>query len=227
MTRSTSRSRSRVRRYRGINRSNRYRLAKKGYLGKPNVYPYKQAINGSYIAGIGSRTIQQAVGPAYYGLEFQAANLPNWAAFSALYDQYCITKIVIKLIPMLNMNGVQPLAAGSLLNPGIIATVIDTDDATAPSSLAVMEQYQSYKSQPVISQKTITRVYVPGVDSTVVAGGGAVVSAINKKLQWIDCAFGNIAHFGMKIYLDAYASANVQAAYQVQGFVYIKFRNVR
>lgn len=193
----------------------------------PNLYYYKQAINGNYITGISSRIITQGVGATFYGFEFQAGNLPNWSAFSALYDQYCITKFVIKLIPMTNLNGVQPLTGASLGNPGIIATLIDTDDGTALTTLAQMEQYQSYKSQAVISTKTITRTFVPGVDTTVIQTGGAAVNAMNKKLQWIDCSFSSIAHFGMKIYLDAYANANAPASYQVQGYCYIKFRNVR
>lgn len=206
------------------------RLRRFGQFGNqtvPNTYYYKQAINGSYITGIGSRTISQNVGATYFGMEFRADQLPNWSAFNALYDQYMITKIVIRLIPMLNVNNVQPTAGTSLFNPGIIATIIDTDDGTAPTALAQLEQYQSYQSQPIISTKTIQRVFVPGVDSTALASGGAVVNAVNKKLQWLDCAYGNIAHFGMKIYLDAYANANAPANYQVQGFMYIKFRNVR
>lgn len=194
---------------------------------KPNVYFYKQAINGNYITGISSRTITQGVSATYYGFEFQAGNLPNWAAFSALYDQYCITKIVLRLIPMTNVNNVQPLTGASLGNPGLIASVIDTDDGTAPTALSQLEQYQSYKSQPVISQRTHTRIFVPGVDLTAIQTGGAAVNAMNKKYQWIDCAHSSIAHFGMKIYLDAYANANAPASYQVQGFAYIKFRNVR
>lgn len=194
---------------------------------RPNVYFYKQAIDGSLITGIGARTITQQSGVSNYACEFRVSTLPNWNALSALYDQFCLTKVVFKLIPMVNINGVQPLAASTLISPGLLATVVDTDDGNVLSNLTDYESYQSYRCQPAMSTRTHTRVVVPALRVVTVATGGTQQPGAPKKKQWVDCAYPTTSHFGIKIFLDAYGNFNAPACYQVQAIYYVKFRNVR
>lgn len=195
--------------------------------GKNNLYFYKQAIDGSLIPGISARTITQGASAQHYPCEFRVSNIPNWNALTALYDQFCLTKVVLKLMPIVNVNGVQPLAGSTLLGSGLIGSIIDIDDAVALSNITDYEQYQSWRCQPAISQKTHTRVVVPGMRAASIGTGGAVQPALSKKKQWLDCAYGNTAHFGIKLYLDAYGNFNAPAQYQVMATYYLKFRNVR
>lgn len=222
--------RRRVGRPRGGNRFKQWRNAtRRGRTLANSTRPfyYKQAIDGSMIRGIGARTISQQAGIFTRGLEFNADQLPNWSALSALYDQYCITKIVLKFTPMVNVNNVQPLAGSTLGNPGIFATVLDYDDPTNPATLAELQQYQTFKSSPVMSTRVHKRVFVPGTKVDVISFGGGGTLANTKKRLWLDCSAGNISHYGLKLYMDQYANFNASATYQVEGFMYIKFRNVR
>lgn len=222
--------RRRVGRPRGGNRYRAWRNAtRKGrtLANTQRSFYYKQAIDGTMIRGIGARTISQSASAYFKGLEFNADQLPNWSSLSALYDQYCITKVVLKFTPMINVNNVQPLSGTSLVSPGILATVLDYDDPSNPTTLAELQQYQTFKSQPAISFQKHVRVFVPGTKVDVISFGGGSSQANTKKRLWLDCSHGNISHYGCKIYLDAQGNANAPAVYQVEGYMYIKFRNVR
>lgn len=223
-----------VRRYKARPRRRRttravrpFKMFRRPRLNRPNVYYYKQHIDGANIVGLGSRTITQGAGASNYALEFRVSNLANWAALSALYDQFCLTKVVLKLIPIVQMNGVQPLAGSTLLGSGLIGTIVDVDDAVTLSAITEYEQYQSWKFQPAISNRTHTRVVVPGMRAASIGTGGSVQPGLSKRKQWVDCAYGTTAHFGLKIYMDPYGNFNAPASYQVMCTYYIKFRNVR
>lgn len=204
-----------------------YKMFRRKRLNKPNVYYYKQSVDGANIIGIGSRTITQGAGASNYALEFRVSNLANWAALSALYDQFCLTKVVLKLIPIVQMNSVNPLSGSTLLGSGLIGTIVDVDDAVTLSAITEYEQYQSWKYQPAISNRTHTRVVVPGMRAASIGTGGSVQPGLSKRKQWVDCAYGTTAHFGLKIYMDPYGNFNAPASYQVMCTYYIKFRNVR
>lgn len=223
-----------VRRYKARPRRRRttravrpFKMFRRPRFNRPSVYYYKQVVDGSLILGIGSRTITQQSTASNFAPEFRVSSISNWSALSSLYDQFCISKVVLKFIPMVNVNNVQPLAGSTLTNPGLLATVIDTDDASPLSTIQEYEQYQSFKSQPAISMKTHTRVVRPAIRAVGVATGGAQQPSLPKSNQWIDCAYSTTSHFGVKIFLDAYGNFNASACYQVQAIYYLKFRNVR
>lgn len=188
---------------------------------------YKQTVNGGNITGILTRYINQTAGDSAYGLSFRATDIDNWSQFSALYDQYCITKIVVRLIPMLTNNPVQNLTTSSMVNPGLIGTAIDTDDSSVTATLPYFQQYESFRYQNTMSARTITRSFTPGIKSYVLSTAGTAVPGATKKKQWIDCAQATVDHYGLKIFVEKYNNANAPQLWQVICTYYLKFRNVR
>lgn len=191
-------------------------------------YFYKQTVNGNAITGILSRFINQTIAPQHLALEFRASDLPQWSTMSGLYDQYCITKIVLKFTPMTTTNPINGTVAGiNVSNPGIFASVIDYDDATPLTSLAEYQQYQTFRMTPCITTRSHKRILTPYIRFYNIQTGGASVPATVKKRQWIDCGESNVSHLGLKIYVDPYGTANAPQLWQVFATYYVKFRNVR
>lgn len=203
-----------------------------------NMYNYKQAVDGASVSvGFsGTRIITQSNAFQASGIVCTLADCAQAATFTSLYDQYRINKIVIKIQPMCNINGLIQSTyapAGSAITgansvPGLFYTIIDTD-GNAATSLSTMEQYSSFKSYPVISNRPIKIVAVPGVDISVQHAGGANVAAVCKKKQWLDCGDATINHFVGGWGVDSYGAGGVSTAqtWSVQCYYYLSFRNVR
>lgn len=195
-------------------------------LSRYKFYNYKQTVDGVSLTGIGARYIQQTAGAQNFAVEFRADSLANWTTLSALYDQYRINKVVLKLIPMMNVSNAN-VATSSAQNPGLIMSVLDYDDSTPLAALTDYFQYANFKQQPMISGRVHTRILTPCVRDIMLNSGGASVAAGVKKRQWIDCSQGAITHNGVKIYMDPWYSVNSAQTYQVIATYYVSFRGVR
>lgn len=210
-----------VRRRRFINRKYS-KFVKKAISGK--IYRFKRSVDGATINTGLSRIITQGAGLQHFGFYFTLADVPGSTEFTSLFDQYRINKVVMRFMPMINVNNVQPVAGASVTNPGLMGTVIDHDDVSTLATITDYEQYQTWKCQPAISLRTHTRVIRPRI--AVGAYAGAFTSYANTK-GWIDCGSPNVQHYGLKFYMDAYGNANAAQTYQVMATYYLSFRDVR
>lgn len=208
-----------------------------GRLGRPNIYHYKQKLDGSFLNGgflnglpwTPARTIAQLGSASNYGFEFRVGDLPQWSIFSSLYDMYRLNKIVFELIPMATVNTMGSTGGGTTANSGMIASVIDYDNgSTTLSSLSEYEQYSNCKTTPVVMQnRRVKRVWTPHINIGALASGGGNVGAVNRAKQWIDCTQSTISHHGLKFYIDLYPSVNQVQTWAVYCTYYVSFKSVR
>lgn len=189
------------------------------------VYNFKQTVDGVNIPNIGTRTITQGSGLQHFGIYFTLADLPQASSFTTLFDQYKINKITIKFIPMTMVNGFERSDVASVTNPGMMGTVIDFDDANTLSNINAYEEYQNFRYQSAVSMKTHSRTFRPHI--AMAAYQGTFAGFTNVPSKWIDCANATVQHYGVKFYMDVYASANTAQAYQVFATYYLSFKNVR
>lgn len=188
-------------------------------------YLYKYVVTKANI--IVTNLAQSAQG----AFEFKLTDIANYAELTSLYDEYCISKVVVKMYPkygaMGQTNGGQGtyLQTTSAFKPTI--TAIDYDDSTAPASRAELLEYGSAKMHN--SNQVITRVITPKIAvqtyKTAVASGYAA-----KAHQWIDCGDNNVPHYGLKYQVE-YDSPNNTGVpiymYDVICKYYVKFRGTR
>lgn len=229
------RRRTRLRRRRPVRRARRpatRRTYRRRY--STRTYSFKRVASQiPFIGSGGSRTLTQTSGTQNLAAEFMLSNLPNYTEFTSLYDQYKITKIVCKMIPMTTCNSFvnQTASPGDVQdtpqNPGMLMSVLDFDDASPLALIGDYLQYQNMKQQPVVSRRSHVRVFTPRVRKNLLnAGGGSVPGTIGKS-GWIDCSYDSIPHYGLKVYLDPRVSSIYQQTYQLFTTFYVKFRNVR
>lgn len=218
------RMKKQVRRRKYRLRRGRLRLYKR--MNRQGLFHMKQTVNGSTIACFGSRTISQGLLANNYGVEFRFRDIPQHGTLASIWDQYRINKIVFTLIPMANVNTVGSIQT---LNHGVVASVIDYDNAGQP--LAALDQYEQYtncKISPVVRGARHTRVFRPRVNYGVQNQGGSILAGGNRGKQWLDCSLVDIVHNGIKLYVDPFPVGTPGAAQTFQIFCkyYISFRNV-
>lgn len=197
---------------------------------RPNgLYNYIQTVPGSNISGMASRTIVQLAVASNYSFEFALSQLPQSATFTALYDQYRINSITVVITPMLNVASTTDNASGlvAVANSGMIATVVDYDGGSALTTIDNYMEYQNCKIQPCISTRPVIRTFRPRTNVSIQNIGGGVGSADNKGGRWLDCGLNNVVHYGLRVYVDAYAGLYNYQHFDVYAKYNVSFRNVR
>lgn len=153
---------------------------------------------------------------------FTLGDLPNYAEFTALFDEYMMCAISISFVPAITGMDGNPIATTvSLPN---FCTVIDHDDNTAPTNLATILQYENFKRTRL--NVTHTRYFVPRIAVNVYRAG--LTSGFgSRSKQWIDCSNTDIAHYGLKYVIDPIFNSGSELNVQVFATYYMKFRGVR
>lgn len=205
----------------------------------PSTNTFLPATSAAYIAPEGKwkpfdlSSPQQDVAAS---LSFRIDDLPQWPQFSALFDAYRINKVVVKVIPQALVN--QPVKIGGTDNNvlsgtgndttlAFLGSVIDYDDNNLPTSQGQMMEYETYKAVP--GSKTLKRVIVPAIASSVYKDTGTTIAYGQKRKAWIDAAYGDVPHYGMKFYLqgDANPAHNICQIYKIEVTAYISFKQTR
>lgn len=177
---------------------------------------------GTTISGVFNTT-----GTAFnvFDVQFRLGDLPNSAEFTALYDQFMLSKIVIKFIPQRTLAETNNTALSGGFAGCRLLSVIDHDDATNITADGGRE-YDSCKITPygVIHK----RVIVPSVLRQMYESNIATAYTPAFK-QWISTTDPNTIHYGLKggiIMNDAAATTN-SVAYSIEAKYYFKCKNVK
>lgn len=156
---------------------------------------------------------------------FKLSDVTNYAAYTAMFDAYKITKVSLSLEYLNNVSGVNTTG----LMPSVYA-YWDQDDATVPVSALVAQQKQGIRRfQFGNGSKTCYKTsHRPLIETAVgVAGGGVAIAGISKS-QWLDCLTPTIAHNALKLFMtDLYlpGTSAVTQAIRLNWTYTVKFRS--
>lgn len=188
----------------------RWGLAKK--TGRPQmmVHEYKRTSFQPNAITVPALTNQNGV------FEFTLGSVINSAEFIALYDVYKILAVKVQLIPNFSMADF----TASVQMPRI-HTVLDYDDGTTLTTINDYVQYENYKFTQ--GNRTHSRYLVPAVELGA-EQGGVIVSANQKKKQWLDCDAPTVAHRGIKYLIEG---GTVDIRYNIKITWYLAFKQVK
>lgn len=176
-------------------------------------------LSGNILSSVSSDT--------FAGLSFTLSQVAGNAELTALFDQYRINGIKYSLIPRGNTAEITASSGASSVFQGQstgVFSVIDYDDATAPTTITQLMEYQNLKMTR--ATQTHSRYFKPRVNLQGVTnlGTGATGPTMNTR-GWIDCDFINVPHFGLKLALQQ--AVNYNLTYDVKIDFYLAFKNVR
>lgn len=157
-------------------------------------------------------------------------SLPNYTEFTNLFDQYCIKKVEISVLPSWTNGGPSPNV--SVWMPWIIHAA-DYDNANSTGSTSLM-QYNGAKFTQLVGQlgsinSRSMRTLKPQAALSVQRATGSVGQAPMDDV-WISTDNPNVQHFGLKMALDdSYNGSNVGVVLGALNFVvkyHMAFRDV-
>lgn len=198
------------------------------YRKTPSLYEYIRCTE----VGKFSKVLSPNAGTQTFGFAITLQDLPNYAEFTALYDQYQISFVKWHFIcSSSDASTTINDAASSTQFPvnGYIHTAVDKTDVT-PSGVDELRQYQSYASHRLtdLNGKKGCVSYQPRVNINIAAEAGTYLAQTHSKM-WLDTASSSVVnHMGLK-WAVSYPSGiiNTQVDLQIYAQVWLKFRNVK
>jgi len=173
------------------------------------IYSVKQNLPDTYVAS--------STAAVYGAYSYTVGALDNATNFANVFDQYRIDRLQVTFRPMNVATPLVNTATGGFIAP-IIYTAIDYDDATAPTTVAQIRDFQNCSSH---LYETFTLDWKPHAAYTV---GGSISGQVTS--PWIDWATPNVTHYGVKLAIPA-GTAGFEQQWTVSIVMYLSNRNVR
>jgi len=155
---------------------------------------------------------------------FQLQALPDYAEFTALYDQYQINKIVVHFIP----NATNIDHSSSTLDSGTLLTAVDFDGGATGLTLSQFMSYESCQVHPHCRPAKIT--VKPRAETAAIDGTGTTISAVlpNNGNIWYDCSNTQVRFHGVRYATTAETSVSgYHANYNIWVECYVTFKATR
>lgn len=145
-----------------------------------------------------SFSLQQTI--IYLGGVAQITSVcPDYAEFTSLFDQWCIDKVEVMLIPTYTNADISSTASRFLPN---IVHCTDDDDAASGSRL-FLQQYGNAKYTQLLEGMKPLRVFRPKPALAVYQTGATFAyGEVSRGPKWIDVAYPTVPHYSLKMALD-------------------------
>lgn len=167
-------------------------------------------------------SLVQGVATVGFSIYFQLKDIPQYVTYQALFDMYRIVKVKLIFKPMLPVADIVTDQA-LLATPQFFFTTLDFDDVAVPGTLDVIRDYQHARDRPFYRQFSIE--LVPRIAVATYASG--VFTAFgNQHAGYIDIAYPDVQHYGVKGVLSATTALRAQG-WSVYAEYIIDFKNIR
>jgi len=171
------------------------------------IYRFQQMISYGTLS---TNTVTETQLSSYFGL----SALNQAGTFTALFDQYRITKVEYWISP--RTTAVTTASA----NPGRLVSVVDYDDANALTSIAEAMEYQNALVSSGVDGHY--RCFRP--HAALAAYTGAFTGYQNTASPWIDAASPSVQHYGVKVIVSP---TDAVYTYDITVRLTCEFRNAR
>lgn len=155
---------------------------------------------------------------------FRLNEVANFAEFTALYDQYMITKVVVYFdyTPDV-LNGL-----GSNMTESYFPRLWvkrDYDDSSTPTLLELLQSNQT-KCLRFSSNRLTRSISIRPAMASEVFRSSTTTAYVQQRRKWLDSAYPDVPHFALKMVAQGLPSTNL-GAFTIRLKYYLRFKNVR
>jgi len=152
--------------------------------------------------------------PSLYAFYFALSGVDQYASWAAVFDQYRIRSLEVWTQPR------QTITSGVSVNPGVLSTAVDYDDANSPATTGELYDYEN----ALIGNGISVHYHRFHPHAAIATYAGAFTSYGNVESPWIDAASVTVQHYGIKA---GWTVTDVIYTQDVMVKYHIEFRNVR
>lgn len=190
---------------------------------------------GIWYSGVLGAGAPVAGTPYYYAMSVHPALelLPNYTEYTALYDQYKVRGVSIKLTPMANTANTGTSATVAYGQTGLfVHSCIDYDGGAIPTTAGAatidwMKQYTNYKVKRMTSNKSLRYYIVPKTRLDAEATTNVVLT---KRPMWMDVTTTNIGARQLNLLFEVIpniSDATQYVVFRVDVVMYLSFKGQR
>lgn len=166
-------------------------------------------------------------------LTFRLVDVSGQSEFVALYDQYRIRYVKVRIQPRTEVITTTLTGSTGLVQPSLrILRAIDYDSATNTVDPGLLRQYGTCKEilYRDVHNKDLTVFFTPACLTQIYEN--SLNTAYNPKFwQWLDCNDNQTLHYGLKMMLDnrgsAFTDSQIGMGFDYDVQYYLEFRNSR
>lgn len=197
--------------FRGKKRSSAVKYSKPTYIKRTGhiMRIYNSPITGSPTVlnndgngsvSIGSSSTDTGVTVQFGGaMKFMMQSALDFADMATLFDRYKITGVKLKFLYQHNNASNTNTGNNSILP--LITTAFDGDDDNNPSNYIQLASKQ-YSKQRVLNGNSMFSVFIKPRLTKEVYRGALTTGYTSEKACWLDCNNQDIAHFGLKLWIN-------------------------
>jgi hypothetical protein len=162
--------------------------------------------------------------PAFGAFAVEIGDMDDFAALNGAFDQYRIDLVDIYIKPRANSFQMHGTVSPFQSNPTLFA-VVDRDDATTPTSIAQLRQYDNcIEASPY---EGLHFRFKPSVTPSYYATGSFVGYGVDES-QWLDVASSAIPHYGVKWAVEALqATSTDEIWWDVECYIHSSWKSSR
>lgn len=146
-----------------------------------NKYKEVHSFKRTFNFGSGAISIDP-INPSLFGFNFSMNDMPNFTELTSLYDNYKLTGVKVKCMPLFQTDSNSTGTINNVTNVPIFYAIDRTDDVAPPTVDALLE----YNDHKIGSAFKGFQVWIPNPkfqDATAAVRGGWV-STSNPSLNW-------------------------------------------
>jgi len=144
-------------------------------------------------------------------MRFQLADVINTVDFTTLFDRYKLNKVVVSIMPLMNMaQSITSAATGNTQSSCLptLVTAVDYDDSNIPAlsdELLERSNCKSFRLGNKVIRLTINNPKVLQAVQQGDPGALTTVTAVSKPAPYLDCVQEEVNHYGLKFYVRDFA----------------------
>lgn len=171
--------------------------------GNGRIFSFKRTYTDSF-----KIEMNGAVTTSTAGYKFRLSDTPGYTEITSLFDKYRIKGIKATFMPRVNVLRITDLGAGTttVTTSPPIFSVIDYDDATAPTNAAQLHEYENCKVHNEFKPWSV--FFRPRIAMATYGGGAFTSYGTGPAGLWIDAASPSVEYYGLKIATAEYAIGN-------------------
>jgi len=161
-----------------------------------------------------------------FAIAFTLADLAQAASYTALFDQYRIERVLLRLKARNNAVALENTASPNASVPsGFI--VIDRDDSTAPTGIPAVQEYDT--AEYFSGEQDVTIDLVPSITPSVFSSGAfSAYSIQDARKVWIDVANTIVPYYGVKGAASGLTLATTSSwVWDITAEYIVSFKNIR